>query len=87
MKNVKIAANSKGIDNAYIIESIEFVEYIIEPVTGFDFNEIQDTDTITNAYNNAYDMIGFEVKENWEDLEIRFTPFVFGNEVVFSYSK
>ncbi|MBR2321942.1 MAG: InlB B-repeat-containing protein, partial [Clostridia bacterium] len=37
LKNVKIAANSKGIDNAYIIESIEFVEYIMEPVTGFDF--------------------------------------------------
>lgn len=32
-------------------------------------------------------VVGFEVKENWEDLEIRFTPFVFGNEVVFSYSK
>lgn len=32
-------------------------------------------------------VIGFEVKEDWKELEIRYTPFVFGDEIVFSYSK
>ena len=64
LKNIKIAANSKGIDNAYIIESIEFVEYIVDPVTGFDFNYIRDTEAITNEYSSEYRMLGFDVKES-----------------------
>lgn len=64
LKNVKIAANSKGIDNAYIIESIEFMEYIIAPVTGFDFNGVQDSEKITSGFNHEYHMLGFEVKES-----------------------
>ena len=75
LKNVKIAANSKGIDNAYIIESIEFVEYIIEPVTGFDFNEVQDTDSITNQYSPEYTMLGFEIKESGASFSKEYTQY------------
>ena len=75
LKNVKIAANSRGIDNAYIIESIEFVEYIIEPVTGFDFNDVEDTKTLTNGYNAAYDMLGFDVKENGASFAKEYTQY------------
>ena len=75
LKNVKIAANSKGIDNAYIIESIEFVEYIIDPVTGFAFNEIENTDSITNEYSSEYKMFGFEVKESGASFSKEYTQY------------
>ena len=75
LKNVKIAANSKGIDNAYIIESIEFMEYIIEPVTGFTFDGVEDTDAITSGYSGEYKMLGFDVKENGASFSKEYTQY------------
>ena len=75
LKNIKIAANSKGIDNAYIIESIEFVEYLIDPVTGFDFNGVQDTDAITSEYSGRYDMLAFDVKANGASFSKEYTQY------------
>ena len=60
LKNVIVAANSKGIDNAYIIKSIEFVEYITSPVTGFDFVDVCSTSDLSVGYDRDYKMFKFD---------------------------
>ncbi len=75
LKKIKIAANSLGIDNAYIIQSIEFVEYLAGTVVGFDFTGVEDTETLTSSYNGTYQMLGFDVKASGAAFEKSYTRF------------
>lgn len=75
LKKIVIAANSVGIDNAYIIQSIEFLEYLANTVVGFDFTGVEDTEALSSYYDGSYKMLGFDVKANGVSFEKSYTRF------------
>lgn len=75
LKKITIAANSLGIDNAYIIKSIEFVEYISDTVVGFDFSGSEDSESLSSTYNGTYKMLAFDVKASGASFEKRYMQF------------
>ena len=75
MQRMIISANSRGIDNAYIIESIEFCSFEDEPVAGFLFNGVEDTDALQVGENLHYFTREFTVLTEGASFEKTYTMY------------